>query len=84
MSMKITSLNPLDKGFFGKTMREWANCRMNIANEKPSKLQMTSVDDFNKHFQDKLFSKEMRRVLNSDVFSKQEEVLPDQFPMKFF
>lgn len=48
--IKVNSLNFFDKGFFGKTMAEYAkeNASRKVLNS--SSLKMNSIDDFNKHF----------------------------------
>jgi len=84
MAIKLNSLNPFDRGFFGKTMAAWAKINKTRGEMlNPSNLKMSSIDDFNKHFQDKLFPMKFERAPHSDNFSKAEKVenleIPDQF-----
>lgn len=69
----IRSLNSFDKGFFGKTMSEWAEFHKTIAkNSRPSELKMSSIDDFNNYFYKKMPVNIGGKNLDNDVFIKEE------------
>lgn len=68
--VKVNSLNPFDKGFFGKTMSAWAKRDIKISN--PSNLKMTSIDDFNRHFDLQLMAKKLEKTPPSDTFAEIE------------
>lgn len=76
MSFKVDFLYPFDKGFFGKTLSAWSKSH---AGEgiKPYKIEMSSIDDFNKHFADKFFEHRLERTPETDKYTLQ---LADQFP----
>jgi hypothetical protein len=52
MSFKVNSINPFDRKFFGRSMRKFIVSK-NVTT--PLKVNMDSVDDFNRHFQKQLF-----------------------------
>lgn len=71
---KVNLFYPFDKGFFGKTLM--SPMERVIKHGKPSKVEMSSIDDFNKHFADKLFRSVLERTPKADVYdtaSKFEE-----------
>lgn len=73
--IKVNSLNPFDKGFFGKTMA--AAQMMNRSRGEmlyPSKLSLDSIDDFNKHFDMMKLNSKFEKSPVKDTFS----TLPDQ------
>lgn len=43
--IKMNSLNPFDKKFFGRSLRN----RINLPISNPTKLKQDSADDFNKY-----------------------------------
>lgn len=78
MTFKVNSLNPFDKGFFGKTLNSWS--KRNVAESlTPSNLKLDSFDDFNKHFDIFTFTKtELQNQANqtlksTDLFEHMEE-----------
>lgn len=66
--IKVNSLNFFDKGFFGKTMAEYAkeNASRKVLNS--SSLKMNSIDDFNKHFDIISNARKMERVPMDDIY----------------
>ena len=86
MSIKINSLNPFDKGFFGKTMNDWAKYHKDHPlKADSSNLKMSSVDDFNKYFQYKL-GVVKGKVTSGDTFvnSFDDSVINGHFSKMFF
>lgn len=67
MQFKVNSLNPFDKKFFGKSMAAWSN-RKSADISNPVKMELSSIDDFNKHFMDKIFGHKLERSPKSDTF----------------
>jgi hypothetical protein len=66
--LKVNSLNVFDRNFFGKPMKEWANRKI-VGTLPSSNIKLDSVDDFNKHFQQKLFNfKGGNNVIVKDTF----------------
>lgn len=62
---KVNLFYPFDKGFFGKTLM--SPMERVIKHGKPSKVEMSSIDDFNKYFADKLFHCPLERSPKADV-----------------
>jgi hypothetical protein len=66
--LKVNSLNVFDRKFFGKSMKEWANRKI-VGTLSSSNIKLDSVDDFNKHFQQKVFNfKGGNNVIVKDTF----------------
>lgn len=84
MTYKITSLNPFDRGFFGSTLLKQRKFPKNFT---PSKLEQDSIDDFNKHFCQKILmtkkadSKKIQQVqtLNNEPVIQEDHTLFHMF-----
>lgn len=85
MAIKVNSLNPFDRDFFGKTMADWVNKRKYSGKMLyPSNLKQSSIDDFNKHFQDKIFQMPFEKSPAADEFSQEAKIeIPDKFRTLF-
>jgi hypothetical protein len=79
MSLKVNSINPLDKNFFGHSLQKFnANKKLST----PVKTKMSSVDDFNRHFQKEIFAMKNSSVQtqSADTFNAEEfTTLPSIF-----
>jgi hypothetical protein len=76
--IKIQSMNSFDKGFFGSTLTSFYN-KVVPKLEKPSKIEFSSVDDFNKYFSDKVsqHAKELSKTESVDSFSRNVDTSED-------
>ncbi len=84
MAIKINCLDSFDKGFFGKTMSEWAQInKSRKISPNGSNLKMSSVDDLNKYFYDKMTYRNPKDLQVNDVFIKEEQV-PFSDPLQDF
>lgn len=71
-------LNVMDKGFFGKSMAEYA--KQNISKiSKSVTPKLDSIDDFNKYFEGFKSLPKMERMPNNDTF----QLSLDKFPSVF-
>lgn len=73
MKYDLTSLNPMDKHFFGKPLSQFAKEKVNLP-ESTTKFVESSFDDFNKHFDVilnafKNGSKKLEVVPDADVYT---------------
>lgn len=71
-------LNVMDKGFFAKTMAEYAKMNANKI-VKSSELKFNSVDDFAKHFDCFKNLPKMERVPAKDTFQVGVDEIPTMF-----
>ncbi len=80
MAFKVNSLNPFDKGFFGKTMQAYAKEYKGKV-LTPSKLEQSSIDDLNKYFSKKMITERLEKSPTTDVFKAETPIEPDfSFP----
>lgn len=69
--IKVNSLNPFDKAFFGKTMASRARDLRNRGEFlNPTILKSDSVDDLNHFFLNKMISKTFEKTPEVDTFAK--------------
>lgn len=69
--IKVNSLNPFDKAFFGKTMESRARDLRNRGEFlNPTILKSDCVDDLNHFFLNKMISKTLEKTSDADTFAK--------------
>ena len=81
MAIKFNPISFLDKGFFGKTMTEWSNFQKTCKVSRTSNLKMSSIDDFNKHFYNKMAA--IKSGNNLDTFSKEDGDIRKELSLLF-
>ena len=76
MSYKVNSLNPFDKGFFGKSIAAWSKIQKSKGEMlAPSVLKSDSIDDFNRHFDMLLFKPKFEKSPVADLFESTPAVV---------